>query len=59
MKFEQVIGVIGLGVLGWGSVQLYQMNANVAVISYKVDENHKMIKPLWQEFLSLNKVAGK
>ena len=59
MKFEQVIGVIGLGVLGWGSVQIYQMNANVAVISYKVDENYKMIKPLWQEFLSKNKVAGK
>lgn len=59
MKFEQVIWIIGLGVLGWGSLQLYQMNANVAVISYKVDENHKMIKPLWQEFLSKNKVAGK
>jgi hypothetical protein len=59
MKFEQVIWIIGLGVLGWGSLQLYQMNANVAVISYKVDENHKMIKPLWEEFLSLNKVAGK
>ena len=51
MKFEQVLGVIGIGLLSWGSLQVYQMNANMAVMSYKVDENYKMIKPMWQDFL--------
>ena len=51
MKFEQVLGVLGLGLLSWGSLQLYNMNANVALITYKVEENYKMIKPMWQDFL--------
>ena len=58
MKFEQLIGVVALGILSWGALQLYQMNANIAVVSYKVDENHKMIKPMWQDFLvRQNRVA--
>lgn len=51
MKFEQALGVIALGLLSWGSLQMYQMNANMAVVSYKVEENYKMIKPMWQDFL--------
>jgi hypothetical protein len=51
MKFNEVIAVAGLGLLSWGSLQLYQMNANMAVVTYKVEENYKMIKPMWQEFL--------
>ena len=54
MKLEQAIGVIALGLLGWGSMQLYQMNANMAVVSYKVEENYKMIRPMWQDFLIRN-----
>jgi len=52
MKFEQLLGVIGLGLLSWGSLQLYQMNAQMAVTSYKVEENYKMIKPMWEDFLA-------
>lgn len=60
MKFEQLVGVVALGILSWGAFQLYQMNANMAVVSYKVDENHKMIKPMWQDFLvRQNRVAEK
>jgi len=60
MKFEQLIGVVAIGILSWGAFQLYQMNANMAVVSYKVDENHKMIKPMWQDFLvRQNRVAEK
>ena len=60
MKFEQLIGVVALGILSWGALQLYQMNANMAVVTYKVDENHKMIKPMWQDFLvRQNRVAEK
>lgn len=51
MKFEQVLGVVGLGVLSWGSLQLYNMNASMTLITYKVEENYKMIKPMWQDFL--------
>ena len=51
MKLEQVIGVIALGLLSWGSLQIYQINAKVLLMSYKVDENHKMIKPMWEDFL--------
>ena len=58
MKFNEVIAVAGLGLLGWGSLQLHQMNANMAVVTYKVEENYKMIKPMWQDFLvRQNRVA--
>jgi hypothetical protein len=51
MKFEQTLGVVALGLLSWGSFQVYQMNASMAVVTYKVEENYKMIKPMWQDFL--------
>ncbi len=51
MKTNQIVGVVALGLLSWGSLQLYQMNANMALVTYKVEENHKMIKPMWQDFL--------
>ena len=60
MKFEQLLGVIGLGLLSWGSLQIYQMNAQMAVTSYKVEENYKMIKPMWEDFLARkNRVAAR
>jgi len=51
MKFEQALGVVALGLLSWGSLQLYQMNASMTLVTYKVEENYKMIKPMWQDFL--------
>ena len=51
IKFEQVLGVLGLGVLGWGALQVHDMKADLAVATYKVDENYKLIKPMWQDFL--------
>tara|TARA_R110000850_G_scaffold8614_1_gene31885 strand:+ start:219 stop:452 length:234 start_codon:yes stop_codon:yes gene_type:complete len=53
MKFDlqQTVSVLALGMLGWASLQVYQMNASVSLISYKVDENYDMIKPMWQDFL--------
>ena len=60
MKLEQVFGVIAIGILSWGALQIYQMNAKVLLMSYKVDENHKMIKPMWEDFLvRQNRVAEK
>lgn len=51
MKFEQLLGVVGVGVLGWGALQIHDMKADLAVVTYKVEENYKMIKPMWQDFL--------
>ena len=51
VDLQQVVSVLAFGMLGWASLQVYQMNASVSLISYKVDENHDMIKPMWQDFL--------
>ena len=58
MKPQQLIGVVAMPRLSWSSFQLYKMNANMAVVTYKVDENYKMIKPMWEDFLvRKNRVA--
>jgi len=54
MKFEQALGVVAISILGWGSMQIYHMKADLAVVTYKVEENYKMIKPMWQDFLIRN-----
>ena len=59
MRLEQVFGIIAIGILSWGALQLYQMNAKVLLMSYKVDENHKMIKPMWEDFLIRNSQVAK
>jgi hypothetical protein len=49
--FVGLAGTVGVGLLSFAAMQVYQMNAHMAVVSYKVDENHDMIKPMWQDFL--------
>jgi hypothetical protein len=51
MKIDHLLAATAIGLLGWGSLQLYQMNANMSVIAYKVDENYKMIKPMWEDYI--------
>jgi len=51
LNSQDIFSTIIVLLLGWGAFQLYGMNANVAVITYKVDENYNMIKPMWQDFL--------
>ena len=48
---QQVMSAVIILLLGWGSFQLYGMNAEMRLVSYRVDENYKMIKPMWQDFL--------
>jgi len=58
MKPEQLFGVVALAMLSWGAFQLYVINASMAVVTYKVDENYNMIKPMWEDFLvRRNRVA--
>ena len=51
LDFQQIISVVSLGVLSWGALQVSEMKAEVAVVSYRVEENYSMIKPMWQDFL--------
>tara|TARA_R110002153_G_scaffold124196_1_gene270347 strand:+ start:258 stop:497 length:240 start_codon:yes stop_codon:yes gene_type:complete len=51
IDFQHIISVISLGVLSWGALQVSEMKAEVAVVSYRVEENYTMIKPMWQDFL--------
>ena len=58
MKFEQALGLAAMGLLSWGSYQMYCMNANMTLATYKIDqnqlmiqENYNMIKPMWEDFL--------
>ena len=51
LNSQDIFSTIIVLLLGWGAFQLYGMNANVAVITNKVDENYNMIKPMWQDFL--------
>jgi hypothetical protein len=58
VDLQQVISVLAFGMLGWASLQVYQMNAAVTLVSYKVDENYNMIKPMWQDFLVRESANG-
>ena len=51
---SQLVSFVALGLLGGASMQVYQMNAQLTVTSYKVEENYNMIKPMWQDFLVRN-----
>ena len=54
LEVQQLVSFVALGLLGWASMQVYQMNAQLTVTSYKVEENYNMIKPMWQDFLVRN-----
>lgn len=43
LQVEHIFGVIVLGVLSWGSLQIYDMNAQLVLVSYRVEENAKML----------------
>lgn len=51
LNTQDIFSGIIILLLGWGAFQLYGMNANMAVVTYKVDQNYQMIKPMWQDFL--------
>jgi|TARA_R110000744_G_scaffold144013_1_gene256011 hypothetical protein len=51
IDLQHIISGLALGVLSWSALQVYEMNAQVSLVSYKVDQNYHMIKPMWQDFL--------
>jgi hypothetical protein len=63
LQVEHIFGVVVLGILSWGSLQVYNMNAQMVLVSYRVeenaktlDENYAMLKPMWQKFLKTEPV---
>jgi len=40
-----------LGFVAWIALSIVDLKTETAVISVKVDENHKMLTPLWQDYL--------
>jgi len=40
-----------LGFLAWIAVTVVDLKTDTAVISTKVEANHKMLTPLWEDFL--------
>ena len=40
-----------LGFLAWIAVSIVDLKTETAVISVKVDENHKMLTTLWQDYI--------
>jgi hypothetical protein len=51
LDFNNLASLATIGLLSWGALQLYQLKADTAVITYRVGENYDMIKPMWQDFL--------
>lgn len=51
---ETVIGLMATGsvsLLAWTALTLYNLNAQVQVMSVHVTESRDMIKPLWEDYI--------
>ena len=49
--FSSVIVVFITGVMSWMSYTLISLDKTSEITSFKVSENHRMIKPLWEDFI--------
>ena len=43
--------VLFAGAIGWSVSTLIEVDKRTAIMAEKVSENHKMIKPLWEDFI--------
>ena len=58
MLNKQIVGgtlfvafvVICVSALGWIATTLIHVDKTLAVIAVKVDANHSMLQPMWEEF---------
>jgi hypothetical protein len=49
--FSSVIVVFITGVMSWMCYTLISLDKTSEITSFKVSENHRMIKPLWEDFI--------
>ena len=50
-----VMIVLFAGAIGWSISTLIEVDKRTAIMSEKVSENHKMITPLWEDFIRRKK----
>jgi len=50
--------VLFAGGIGWTVQTLIEVDKRTAIMADKVSENHKMIKPLWEDFIRRSKPDG-
>jgi hypothetical protein len=43
-----------VGMLGWIATSVVDLKTDTAVIAVKVDENHKMLTTLWEDYIDRN-----
>jgi len=46
--------ILFAGGIGWSIQTLIEVDKRTAIMAEKVSENHKMIKPLWEDFIRRN-----
>ncbi len=61
---KTVIGILVAGVvtaffglLGWQSSTLIDVDKRTERTALKVDQNHQMIKPMWEQFIQSRKIV--
>jgi hypothetical protein len=50
-----VMIVLFAGAIGWSVSTLIEVDKRTAIMAEKVSENHKMITPLWEDFIRRKK----
>ena len=45
------ITTLSLGAITWMTVTLITVDKRTAVMSVKIEQNNKMLKPLWEDFI--------
>lgn len=48
------VSVAIIGMFGWIALSVVDLKTDTAVIAMKVDENHKMLTTLWEDYVDRN-----
>jgi len=51
LDYRTIIATLLVGFIGWVAMSVIDLKTDTAVIAVKVDENHKMLSVLWEDFL--------
>lgn len=51
LDYRTIIATVLVGFIGWVAMSVVDLKTDTAVIAVKVDENHKMLSVLWEDFL--------
>lgn len=48
------VAVAIIGMFGWIALSVVDLKTDTAIIALKVDENHKMLTTLWEDYVDRN-----